>query len=805
MKRKLSLFIIILGAGIITTFSACKKAQMKDYPFQPIAFTEVGIHDAFWLPRLETNQKVTIPYAFEQCEETGRVDNFRIAGGLKDGNFRTRYPFDDSDVYKIIEGAAYSLHIQANPELDTYVDDLIEIIAAAQEEDGYLYTARTIKSDKPVMWTEGGRWSNLYMGHELYNMGHLYEAAAAHYLATGKRSLLDIALKNADLIDSVFGPEKKRGAPGHQVIEVGLVKLYRITGEKRYLDLAKFFLDERGNPADRKLYGEYSQDHKPVIEQSEAVGHAVRAVYMYAGMADVASLTDDIQYVQAIDRIWEDVITGKIYITGGIGATGAWEGFGEKYKLPNASAYAETCAAIGNVFWNHRQFLLHGDAKYIDVLERTLYNGLISGVSLEGTLFFYPNPLASFGERTRSPWFTCACCPSNISRFMPSVPGYVYAVRDNSVYVNLFIESDVDVDLESGKVHLAQTTDYPWDGRVKIAVEPEKEKAAEFTLSLRIPGWARNQPIPSDLYTYLDEFAEEPSINVNGEEQPLALENGYVHILRNWQKGNTVEINLPMPVRQIISHPEVEDNQGLVALQRGPIVFCAEWPDNNGHVFNLVLPDENELKAEFRSDLLNGVVVITGEALALAEGEDGKTIKETLQPFTAIPYYAWAHRGPGEMAVWIAREKDKARPLPRPTLASQSGVTASDEKNATSVNDLWDPKDSNDHSHPYLHWWPEKGTVEWVQYEFKQPAVVREVEVYWFDDTGRGECRIPANWTLFYLSGNEWKPVKALDPYGTEKDQYNRVRFDPVKTSALKLEIQLQEKYSAGVLEWKVK
>ena len=804
MKKKyLSILTIILGAGALMTFSACKQPEPRDYPFQPVAFTEVGINDSFWLPRLETNQKVTIPYAFEQCEETGRIDNFIIAGGMKEGDFCTRYPFDDSDVYKIIEGASYSLHIQPNPELEAYVDDLIAKIGAAQEEDGYLYTARTIESDKPVMWTEGDRWSNLYMGHELYNMGHLYEAAAAHYLATSKDSLLNIALKNANLIDSVFGPEKKRGAPGHQVIEIGLVKLYRITGEKKYLDLAKFFLDERGYPNDRKLYGEYSQDHKPVVEQSEAVGHAVRAVYMYAGMADVASLTDDDQYIQAIDRIWEDVVTGKIYITGGIGATGAWEGFGDKYKLPNASAYAETCAAIGNVFWNHRQFLLHGDAKYIDVLERTLYNGLISGVSLDGTLFFYPNPLASFGERERSPWFTCACCPSNISRFMPSVPGYVYAVQDDSLYVNLFIQSDVTVDLDNGKVHLIQNTEYPWDGRVKIKVEPENE--SEFTLSLRIPGWALNQPIPSDLYTYIDERKEEPSLYVNGEEQPMVIENGYVHIRQAWQKGSTIEINLPMPVRRVISHPEVEENQGLVALQRGPIVFCAEWPDNNGHVFNLVLPDENELKAEFRPDLLNGVVVITGEALALSEAEDGKTINENPQPFTAIPYYAWAHRGPGEMAVWIAREKDKARPLPQPTLASQSRVTASGEKNASSVNDQWEPKDSNDHSHPYLHWWPNKGTIEWVQYNFKQPATVSEVEVYWFDDTGRGECRVPASWALFYLSGNEWKPVKALDPYGTEKDKYNRVRFDPVRTSALKIEIQLQDKFSAGILEWKVK
>ncbi|NOR14277.1 MAG: glycoside hydrolase family 127 protein, partial [Candidatus Aminicenantes bacterium] len=447
MKKTTGLLSFLLIGTWIGLGTGCQKKATGDYPVQPVPFTQVQLSDQFWLPRMETNRKVTIPYAFEQCEETGRVKNFELAAGIGEGSFCTVYPFDDSDVYKIMEGASYSLQIYPDPELDKYLDDMITKIAAAQEEDGYLYTARTIESEEPVRWTEGPRWDNLYMGHERYNMGHLYEAAVAHYLATGKRSLLDIALKNADLIDSVFGPGKKRGAPGHQVIEMGLAKLYRVTGEQKYLDLAKFFLDERGDDEFRKLYGTYSQDHKPVIEQSEAVGHAVRATYMYAGMADVAALTGDADYIAAIDRIWNDVVTGKLYLTGGIGATSSGEAFGGPYNLPNASAYAETCAAIGNAFWNHRQFLLHGDAKYIDVLERVIYNGLISGVALSGDLFFYSNPLASDGQHERSPWFDCACCPSNISRFMPSVPGYVYAQRDNDLYVNLFVQSQVQVDL----------------------------------------------------------------------------------------------------------------------------------------------------------------------------------------------------------------------------------------------------------------------------------------------------------------------------------------------------------------------
>lgn len=803
MKKPASLILILALAAWIGMSSACRKQAAADYPVQPVPFTRVHLSDQFWLPRMETNRKVTIPYAFEQCEETGRVKNFELAAGVGEGSFCTVYPFDDSDVYKIIEGASYSLQIYPDPELDRYVDTMIAKIAAAQEEDGYLYTARTIESEEPVRWTEGDRWSNLYMGHELYNMGHLYEAAVAHYLATGKRSLLDIALKNADLIDSVFGPGKKRGAPGHQVIEMGLVKLYRVTGEKRYLDLAKFFLDERGDTEHRKSYGRYSQDHKPVIEQSEAVGHAVRATYMYAGIADVAALTGDAAYLAAIDRIWNDVVTGKLYLTGGIGATSSGEAFGGPYNLPNASAYAETCAAIGNAFWNHRQFLLHGDAKYIDVLERVIYNGLISGVALSGDLFFYPNPLASYGQHERSPWFSCACCPSNISRFMPSLPGYVYGQKENDLYINLFVQSEVNVELGGQEVVLKQTTDYPWDGKIHIEVEPDEN--GSFTLFVRIPGWARNEPIPSDLYRFLRQSSEKPSIKVNGEDISLELENGYAPVSRTWAKGDTVDLELPMPIRRVLSHDNVKDNQGRVALQRGPLVYCAEWPDNQGGVSHLVLPDENDLAIEKREDLFDGVAVITGQATALyGQGEDKPHLSKQ-QAFVAIPYYAWAHRGKGEMAVWLPREDIRARPRPRSTLASQSQVTASGDKLGDPINDQWEPKDSRDRSQPYLHWWPRKGTQEWVQYDFPKAATVSETAVYWYDDTGRGECRVPASWKLLYKKGGRWLPVSGASEYGVQKDTFNRVTFNPVRTTGLRLELQLQEKFSAGIQEWKVK
>ncbi|MFO7867553.1 MAG: glycoside hydrolase family 127 protein [Candidatus Aminicenantes bacterium] len=799
---KKAAFLLPAAVFIIAAGVSCQKAATGDYPVQPVAFTQVDIQDDFWAPRLETNRTVTIPYAFGMCEDTGRVKNFEIAGGLTEGDsFCTAYPFDDSDVFKIIEGASYSLQVHPDPELEKYVDDLIAKIAAAQEEDGYLYTARTMDSKEPVRWVEEERWTNLYLGHELYNAGHLYEAAAAHYLATGKLSLLDVAVKNADLAASVFGADKKRGVPGHQVIEIGLAKLYRITGDKKYLDLAKFFLDERGRSEHRELFGEYSQDHKPVVEQVEAVGHAVRAVYMYSGMADVAALTGDREYIRAIDRIWDNVVNKKMYLTGGIGATGSGEAFGDNYELPNATAYAETCAAIGNVFWNHRMFLLHGDAGYIDIMERILYNGALSGVSLGGDRFFYPNPLTSYGQHERSPWFTCACCPSNMTRFMPSIPGYVYAVRNGDLHVNLFIQGESAMEVQGGRVKLAQETRYPWDGKIILTVEPEN--SLNFDLCVRIPGWARHQPVPGDLYRFMKMEEKDMTLTVNGEDLKLEIENGYVRISRAWEPGDRVELNLPMPVRRVLSHDEVKANQGRVALQRGPIVYCAEWPDNQGVVRNIVLPDDADLKPEFKGDMFDGVQVVTGTAAALKEEPDG-SVSESKQDFLAIPYYAWAHRGKGEMMVWLARIKEKARPKRLPGIASQSRVSVSGERDGSAANDQLEPENSSDHSIPRLHWWPEKGTIQWVQYDFDKPHRISQSSVYWFDDTGRGECRVPQSWRVLVKQGDSWQPVDNQTPYTNGKDRFNRVEFTPVRTSGIRLEIQLKEEYSAGILEWKV-
>ncbi|HEX8228614.1 MAG TPA: glycoside hydrolase family 127 protein [Chloroflexia bacterium] len=630
----------------------------KGYPVEPVPFTAVRCEDEFWKSRIETNRAISIPFAFEQCEQTGRIDNFRRAAEvLKNSPGADRTPpalvWDDSDVFKVIEGAAYTLSSHPDPALEAYLDGLIELIAAAQEPDGYLYTARTINPENTPDFAGSTRWEfERQSSHELYNLGHLYEAAVAHLHATGKRDLLDVALKSADLLDRTFGPDKESIWPGHEVTEMALVKLYRVTGEERYLVLAKFLLDERGRDEHEGSGREYNQSHAPVVEQSEAVGHAVRATYLYAGMAEVAAATVGTGYIEALDRIWEDVVGRKLYITGGIGATAQGEAFGPAYDLPNLTAYSETCAAIGNVFWSHRLFLLHADARYIDVLERTLYNALLSGISLDGTAFFYENPLASDGTHQRSLWFDCACCPSNVARFLPALPGYVYARQDDTIYVNLFVAGTAVIELGPGRVvKLEQETRYPWDGKVRLTVSPDV--AGPFAIKVRIPGWARNEVVPSDLYRFVDGIEETATLTVNGEPIDLQVDRGYATLMRVWQPGDVIELDLPMPLRRVVAHERVEANRGRVALQRGPLVYCAEWPDNHGGaVRDLLLPDGGTFATEWVPDLLNGVVVLKGRALRQTKGEGGEAASAE-QDFTAIPYYAWAHRGPGEMLVWL--------------------------------------------------------------------------------------------------------------------------------------------------------
>lgn len=782
----------------------------RDYPVKPVPFTAVHFRDAFWAPRIEVNRTVTIPFAFEKCEETGRVNNFRqAAAALRGEEIKDKklpgYPFDDTDIYKVIEGASYTLSVHPDASLEAYLDGLIETIAAAQEKDGYLYPARTIDPLNPHRWAGKSRWElEKVDSHELYNLGHLYEAAVAHYQATGKHTLLDIALKTAQLLDQTFGPGKQSIWPGHQITEMGLAKLYRATGNDHYLDLAKFMLDVRGPDGAPGAGRTYNQSHKKVVEQTEAVGHAVRATYMYSGMADVAALTGDVSYVNAIDRIWEDVVGTKLYITGGIGATGSGEAFGRAFELPNMTAYNETCAAIGNDYWNYRLFLLHADAQYIDVMERTLYNGLISGVSLDGKSFFYPNPLESAGQHQRSPWFGVACCPGNITRFIASVPGYAYAQQGDNLYVNLFVASGSEIELDNGrKVNLTQETRYPWDGAVRITVNPDR--TARFKINVRVPGWARNEAVPGNLYRFEQPINDAVTLKLNGKAVTLRLNRGYVGLSRTWRKGDVIELLMPMPVRRIVANDQVGADRGRVALQRGPIVYCAEWPDNpDGRVRNLVLPDNARLAVEFKPDLLKGVAVIRSKAYSISLDEAGKLIKRE-QDFTAIPYYAWANRGRGEMLVWLPSSEANARPRPFPSIATTSEVTVSNRsrRDPRMINDGEEPSASNDPA-SYFDWWPRKGTTEWIEYAFANAATVSEVEVYWFDDTGRGEVRVPQSWRILYKDGSDWKPVEGT-PYGVEKDQYNRVSFKPTLTTGLRLEVTMQPNWSVGVQEWKVK
>jgi DUF1680 family protein len=791
---------LLLIAGIAVLPAGAQ--QKKDYPIQPVAFTHVHVNDRFWAPKMQVNAEVTIPYTLKKCEENGRIDNFLMAAHeIKDGKL-SQFTFDDTDVYKVIEGASYAMQVKKDLAMENYIDSLITIIGKAQEKDGYLYTFRTANVKKPHEWVGSKRWEKEEdLSHELYNSGHLFESAAAYYEATGKRTLLNIALKNADLLVKDFGPGKLQIYPGHQIVEIGLVRLYRITGNQKYLDLAKFFLDVRGPNGNA-----YNQANAKVIDQQTAVGHAVRATYMYTGMADVAALTGDQNYLNAIDKIWEDVVGKKLYITGGIGATGNGEAFGEAYQLPNMSAYAETCAAIANIYWNSRMFQLHGDAKYIDVLERTLYNGLLSGVSLSGDRFFYPNPLASMHQHQRSAWFACACCISNMTRFLPSVPGYVYAQNNNDLYVNLFMSNTTDVSLKATKVSLTQTTGYPWNGKVEMNINPAK--SAIFALHIRIPGWAAQSPVPGDLYSYMDPASTSFKLLLNGKPAAYKIIKGYAVVERKWKKGDQLTLDLLMEVEKVVANAKVKDDVGRFAFQRGPIVYCLEGPDNkDGLVQNIVIDKNAKVTTAFNKDKLNEIQEISVEGTGTKRQVNSDDLIQVKQMVTAIPYYAWANRGSSDMTVWIPYQASSARPQPAPTIASLSKVSSSLDNPhlLEAIRDQYEPADSKDSNYPYLHWWPKKNTTEYVQYDFAEAQTVSESGVYWFDDQPWGGCRIPVSYKLLYLKAGKWLPVEIISDSGIAKDRFNVIKFKPVNTKALKLEVQQPAEQSSGIHEWKVK
>ncbi len=796
----------------IVFFSACTKAppSTRESTITAVPFTQVEIVDTFWAPRLENNRRVTIPSQLEAYAQRGRLPSA-----------------------KLIEAAAYVLAQNPDPQLEQRVERSIEEMIENQLPEG-----------RPR------EWKRLLNG-ELYSAGHFFEAAVAYAQATGESTMLEAARRIADDIDDQFGPQKRREVSQHEEVKIGLVRLFRHSGDERYLKLAKFFLDERGRAdSGRRLYGEYAQDHEPVVQQAEAVGHTVRASYLYTSLADVALLTGESSYAQAGNRIWEDVVFRKSYLTGHIGSHRDHEDFGEAFELPNISAWNETCAAIGSVFWNHRLFLLHGESRYVDVLERILYNGVLVGISLDGQSFFYQNPLRTHGGFERHPWFGPNCCPPNMARLLASLGDYIYAQDQDGIYVNLFVGGKAHIQLNGQRVLVTQETEYPWDGHISIQVQPERP--ADFTLFLRIPGWCRNDPLPGGLYRYLTPETPSADLRINGQESLVDLDRGYARIDRRWQAGDEVELNLPMQVRRVLADARVIDNRGLVALERGPLVYCVEGRDNDGQVMNLLIPDPADLSAEYRANLLGGVCVITGKVTRVERGPDRRSEKQDEHQLVAVPYYSWANRGENPMSVWLAREAARCILPPVPTLVSSAHISTSCGEGSLEDNypghevpsiaerffpraqsgaagpealfDQVEPMDSADGSHTYLRLRPQNGDKAWIQLEFEQPAEVSEVELYWKDD--REYCRLPRSWSLYYRASQGWIPVSNPNPFGVDPDRFNRVAFDPVTTSGLRLEIILQGQefkagelgppdanylredtvwYECGLIEWRVK
>ncbi len=759
---------------------------------QALPLTAVTIRDGFWLPRQETNRTVTIPINLENLEKAGNLGNLRLAAQKASAGYRGPV-WMDSDVYKALEAMSCSLAVHPDPGLEARLDEIVAILAKAQQPDGYLNSYFTVAApDK--------RWTNLRDWHELYCAGHLFEAAVAHFRATGKRNFLDVAVRLADHIDSVFGPPPKRlGYPGHPEIELALIKLWQVTGEQRYFDLARFFVENRGRkffaaehgtPLDR-YDGSNLQDDVPITEHRAIKGHAVRAAYLMSGVTDVAAQTGDAALLRMLRRVWRNTVERNLYLTGGIGPSAHNEGFTVDYDLPNLTAYQETCATIALAQWSHRMALLYGDAAYADVLERALYNGTLAGVSLDGRRFFYVNPLESAGGHHRSPWFGCACCPPNVARTLAALGGYLYAVGDGALWVNLYVQGSARAELGGTPTTLTVTTEYPWEGRVSLRLDPARPAA--FGLRLRVPGWCRGATL---------------ALNGMPVREPV-LQQGYLVLDRNWSAGDTVEVDFPMPVERVAANPRVKADRGLYAIQRGPLVYCLESVDQPEPIAGLYLPLETELRAERATGPLGDIVTVRGLARTLEPADWRRTLYRAVgapRPvaLTAIPYYAWDNRDPGPMRVWVP-----AAPVPTPPggLEQQAAVTvsfANTNAQPEGIHDGVEPQRSGEQPAALCHWWPHKGSGEWVQYTWPQPQSIEGSRVYWFDDTGRGACRLPAAWHIEYLDGETWRPVEPLGDYPIALDRWCEVRFAPVRTTALRLCVRLQPEWAAGAHEWTV-
>ena len=808
---KTLLVAAILVAALIIPASA---QENKPQPLTAVPIQQVVIDDPFWSPRLKVWRKVTIPDCFTKFENDrgGALNNFdRVRDGQRGQHVGP--PWYDGLIYEMIRASADFLAADPDAELEKRLDGYIERItaAAARDPDGYLNTWTQLMAPNRRWGLNGG---NDVEQHDVYNAGALIEAAVHYYRATGKKALLQAATRLANYMADVMGPPpKKNVVPGHSLSEEALVELYRLfrdhpdlkaqmgapVHERRYLQLAEFWIENRGNHDGRKSFGSYAQDHRPVLEQTTLEGHAVRATLLCAGLVAAANVSGRDDYLRTARRLWENMVQRRMYVTGGLGAVAGHEGFAPDYVLPN-NGYLETCAAVGAGFFHHHMSLASAEARYVDELERVLYNAVLPGVSLQGNSYFYQNPLEAGPQRSRWAWHACPCCPPMFLKIMGALPGYLYAQGPAAVYVNLFVGNRATLTVKGVKVVLQQTTRYPWDGTVKLTVEPERQTA--FAINVRLPGWCT-----------------EPSLKINGQSVlPIRKVHGYAQLWRKWQKGDLIELTLPMPVQHLKAHPKVEADYGRVALQRGPLIYCLEAVDNGGLVRNLVIPPDAELTARFRADLLGGVMVVQGPALALhpAEWPEGlyrpssaaPDITRTKVQFIAIPYFANSNRRPGDMLVWVAERAGQARALPWPTMASRSTPSASHcwrNDSVWALNDQIEPNASDDTRIPRFTWWDHRGTLEWVQFNFTTPQKVSAASVYWWDERRIGaHCRVPQSWRLLYDANGSWKPVTGASTYGRELDRFNRVTFEPLATRALRLEVQLQDGWSGGILEWKV-
>ncbi len=781
MAKNTMLFYLLFPAV------ACIPPSQEKVEFErlkPVPLSNVEITDGFFHEKLKVLRESTVKACMRKCYETGRIQNFDVASGRKKGKFMG-YRFNDSDVYKMIEGAAYLLQVRRDRNLEKAVDTIIEKISAAQGKDGYLNTYYTVV--KP-----GERWRNVAHGHELYCAGHLIEAGIAYFRATGKRKLLDTAIRFADYILETFNDRGLKYPPGHEEIELALVKLARLTGGMKYLRLAEFFVDQRGNGNGHKLYGEYAQDHLPVREQKEAVGHAVRAMYLYSAMADLLMEGVDHGLWSALSSLWKDVTERKMYITGGIGSFGGNEGFTRPYDLPNDSAYCESCAAIGLAFWAERMFLLTGDMKYGNVLERVLYNGLLSGLSFSGDRFFYRNPLASRGEIHRKEWYNCACCPPNLLRYIASIGGRIYATGKQSLYVNLYISSVAEVSVGGRKLKVRMETKYPWEGKVELVLFPGE--AMDFRLCLRIPDWAPWEWVKS--------------LRINGEKvSSYILSGSMLCIERKWAEGDRVEFGCKILPRRVYADKRVWWDAGRAALMYGPLVYCLEACDNGGRARNIVLPREASLEARWDGGLLGGIVTIRSEGTRLLKG--GGTGKAKL---LAVPYHLWDNRAPGEMEVWIPEDpslaevpgEKGARLFFRGRVIKASHVYPGDRLD--SICDGIVPKTSGDLSVPRFTWWPEKGGKQWVEYVFPEKRKISVSRVFWFDDGPSGGCRVPKSYEILWFDNGGWKAVEPLEGGipAPKRDVFQLMRFKRVETARIRLVVEMEKGFSAGILEWRV-